>query len=223
MQRVKGSYRPWQTGCLGFFGLVFIVGGLAALVIPALASNVVSFDGGQLQFDLDSDGLIPIVSTMACVGLPLGGVGLLMIGAAVRTLLARARVSPPEVSLSNAAPRVGEIFTVDYQQTYRVATNVQLIRLSLILRESATYQRGTDSVTVTHDHFVQTYDLPPRQFTAGETFQERRQFQIPPLGMHSFAAHRNKLYWCLKVLVQIPGWPDFDDEFGLTVPPQVAR
>jgi hypothetical protein len=118
---------------------------------------------------------------------------------------------------------VGETFTVDYQQTFRVATQVQLMRLSLILRESATYQRGTDTVTVTHDHFVQTYDLPPRHMSAGEMFQDRRQFQIPPSGMHSFAANRNKLNWLIKVSVQIPGWPDFADEFSLTVPPELAR
>lgn len=221
MQRVSGNYRSWQTGCLGFFGLVFIVGGLAAIVIPAWAGDLVRFENGQLRLG-DGD-LISMLAVAGCVGLPLGGVGLLMIGAAVRTMLARARVAAPAVAVSTTTPRVGEIFTVDYQQTYRVATNVQLIRMSLILRESATYQRGTDSVTVTHDHFVQTYDLPPRQFSAGETFQDRRQFQIPPLGMHSFAANRNKLNWFLKVTVQIPGWPDFEDEFGLTVPPAVAR
>jgi hypothetical protein len=221
MQRVSGNYRGWQTGCLGFFGLVFIAGGLAAVVIPLVAGGLVDFSDGQLQLgDVD---LIPILSVVVCVGLPLGGVGLLMIGAAVRTMLARARVAPPAVAVSTTTPRVGEIFTVDYQQTYRVATNVQLIRMSLILRESATYQRGTDSVTVTHEHFVQTYDLPPRQFSAGETFQDRRQFQIPPLGMHSFAANRNKLNWFLKVTVQISGWPDFEDEFSLVVQPQIAR
>ncbi len=221
MQRLSGNYRPWQTGCLAFFGLVMMLGGAAALIIPVIAGDIVSFEGGQLRIDPEAG--IPILATVVCVGLPLGGIGLLMIGAAVRTMLARARVAPPEVAVSTTTPRVGEIFTLDYRQTYRVSTQVQLIRMSLILRESATYQRGTDTVTVTHDHFVQTYDLPERQMSAGETFQDRRQFQIPPLGMHTFVANRNKLNWFLKVTVTIPGWPDYEEEFSLTVPPVIVR
>jgi hypothetical protein len=223
MQRVSGNYRWWQSGCLAFFGLVFIGGGLAAVVIPIFAANLISFAGGQFQFNLGGEELLPMGITAVCVGLPLGLVGLLMVGGAVRTMLARARMTPPELAMSTSTPRVGEIFTVDYQQTFRAATNMQLLRLSLILRESATYRRGTDTVTVTHDHYVQTYDLPPRQFSGGETLRERRQFQIPPQSMHSFGASRNKLNWFLKVLVQVPGWPDFDDEFSLTVPPEIAR
>ena len=223
MQRVRGSYRWWQSGCLAFFGLVFIGGGLAAIVIPIVAGNLISLAGGQFQVNLEGEALLPMGITAVCVGLPLGLVGLFMVGAAVRTMLARARMTPPVVAMSSSTPRVGEIFTVDYQQTFRASTKVQLLRLSLILRESATYRRGTDTVTVTHDHYVQTYDLPSRQFSGGETMQERRQFQIPPQSMHSFAASRNKLNWCLKVLVQVPGWPDFDDEFSLTVQPAIAR
>ena len=221
MQRLSGNYRPWQTGCLAFFGLLMIVGGAAALIIPVIAGDIVSLNDGQINFD--SEDAIPILATVVCVGLPLGGVGLLIVGAAVRTMLARARVAPPEVTVSTTTPRVGETFTLNYQQAYRVSTQVQLIRMSLILRESATYQRGTDTVTVTHDHFVQTYDLPERQMAGGETFQDRRQFQIPPLGMHSFAANRNKLNWFLKIAVQIPGWPDYEEEFSLTVPPEIVR
>jgi hypothetical protein len=43
---------------------------------------------------------------------------------------------------------------------------------------------------------------------------------IPERTMHSFAAPHNKIVWVLRVLGDIPSWPDSEDEFVVTVAPR---
>ena len=79
-----------------------------------------------------------------------------------------------------------------------------------------------DTVTVTHEHLVQEYEEPPRRFQAGEALTQQRQFQVPRQGMHSFSANRNKLEWFIRARVEMNGWPDFIEEYPLSVQPRLA-
>jgi hypothetical protein len=141
----------------------------------------------------------------------------------LRPIVAGAKVSKPEAAVSNITPRVGEDVTFTYQQSFKSAIEVKRIAFQLILRESATYRRGTDTVTVTHDHIIQQYEQPPRRFEGGESINERRLFHISEGAMHSFEANRNKLRWIIKARVEMQGWPDYDEEFGLRVLPETVR
>ena len=136
-------------------------------------------------------------------------------------LLARARLTRPEVALSTQTPRVGEVVSLSYRQNFKAATDVQGIRFQMVLREKATYRRGTDTVTVTHDNVAQEYQIAGRHFAAGEGFQDQRQFRV--LGMHSFNASNNKLDWLIHVQVEMAGWPAFVEEYPLQVAPELAR
>ena len=136
-------------------------------------------------------------------------VGLFVMVLGVRPFIARAKVTEPEVALSNTSPAVGELITFSYRQTFKGAADAKRLQFQLVLRESATYRRGTDTVTVTHEHLVQEYEEPPRHFQAGEALPQQRQFQVPRQGMHSFSANRNKLEWFIRARVEMAGWPDF--------------
>ena len=149
-------------------------------------------------------------------------VGLAIMLAGLNPILAGTRVSPPEVHVSNTNLRSGDEFTLSYQQTFKAASDVERITMQLILRESATYRRGTDTVTVTHDHLIQSFETPARHFDGGESFSDNRRLLIPRGAMHSFEANRNKLRWLVKVKVEIKSWPDFEEEYSITVLPEMA-
>jgi hypothetical protein len=216
MQPVKRSSSGFQSGCFVFLGVIFVLVSCAGLgfVLPGMRGN---YTLANLISPQNIGGLIG----GAIFGLAFFAVGAVMMAAGVRVLLARARVTRPDVALSTQAPRVGEVVTLSYKQSFRTATEVQGIRFQLILRELATYRRGTDTVTVTHDNVAQEYQIAGRRFEAGEGFQDQRQFQAQ--GMHSFSASSNKLNWLIHVQVEMAGWPAFVEEYPLQVAPELAR
>jgi len=215
MQPVKRS-SGGQTGCLAFLGALFILLSCLGFLffLPEMGGNytLANLLSGQVI-----GGLIGGV----IFGLAFFVVGAVIFLIGVRVLLARARVTRPEVALSTQTPRVGESVSLSYKQNFKSATEVQGIRFQLLLREKATYRRGTDTVTVTHDNVVQEYQIAGRHFASGEGFQDQRQFQ--PQGMHSFSASHNKLNWLIHVQVEMAGWPAFVEEYPLQVPPELAR
>lgn len=216
MQPVRRTSFGGQYGCLVVLGLIFTLASCGGL---AIASPVF------IKGDFSPAGLLSAGNIGQLIG---GGLftlafllaGLLMLGIGGRGLLARARVTRPEVTLSTQSPRVGEVVTLSYRQTFRTGTDVQGIRFQLILRESATYRRGTDTVTVRYDNLVQEYTLPVRHFDSGEGFQDQRQFQ--PQGMHTFSVSNNKLAWLIHVQVEMAGWPAYTEEYPLQVAPELA-
>jgi hypothetical protein len=217
MQPVKRSSSGAQYIFLAFLGLIFTLASCGGLAI----ASPVFIQGNFSPAALLSAGNIGALIGGGIFTLAFLAVGLVMLGYGVRGLLARARVTRPEVALSTQTPRVGEGVTLTYRQTFRAGTDVQGIRFQLILRERATYRRGTDTVTVQHDNIVQEYQLPGRRFDAGQGFQDQRQFQVQ--GMHTFLASNNKLQWLIHVQVEMAGWPAYTEEYPLQVPPEFVR
>ena len=214
MQPVKRS-SGGQSGCLAFLGALFVL-----LSCLGLLFFVPEMQGNYTLANLLSSRVIGGLIGGVLFGLAFFVVGAVMLTIGVRVLLARARVTRPEVALSTQAPRVGEVVSLSYKQNFKSATDVQGIRFQLLLREKATYRRGTDTVTVTHDNVAQEYQIAGRRFEAGEGFQDQRQFQ--PLGMHSFSASNNKLDWLIHVQVEMAGWPAFIEEYPLQVSSELA-
>jgi hypothetical protein len=149
--------------------------------------------------------------------LPFAAVGLGLLVWAIWPWIASLRVARPQVSISNDQLRVGEEFGLVYQQSFKSAVDVNRFAIQLVLHESATYRRGTNTYTATYDHVIQQLDLPARHFDAGEVFAQRQTLAIPPNAMHSFSAYRNRLSWLIRLHVSIPGWPDFKQDYPVTV------
>jgi hypothetical protein len=156
-------------------------------------------------------------------GTPFVAVGIGLMVWAFLPLIVGMKIAKPEVSVSSDILRVGESFRFNYQQTFKRAADVKGIVVSFVFRESATYQRGTDTTTVTHEHEREKFEYPGRPVSAGAMFSEERTLQIPDDAMHTFVARRNKLQWFIKVHVAIAGWPDFKEEYEVKVLPERIR
>jgi hypothetical protein len=218
MQPVTRRSGGMGGGCLILFGAIFAVVGCGALVGPMLSFIPGVLAGGSVPGISD---LLPLAGSLL-FSVPFMLVGLFVMILGVRPFIARAKVTAPEVAISNTSPAVGEAINFTYRQTFKGAADAKRLQFQLVLRESATYQQGTDTVTVTHEHLVQEFEEPPRRFQAGEALQQNRQFQVPRQGMHSFSATRNKLEWFIRARVAMAGWPDFEEEYPLAVQPRLV-
>jgi len=198
-------------GCLIVFALFWT--GFSCLFCAApLAGGLATLASGNIGPAEILNMLIPSIFSLPFLAI---GIGLLVW--AVMPLIARTRVSAPDIAISSASLRAGEEFTLTYQQLFKGNVEVKRIAYQLIFRETAIYRRGTDTVTVHHENVIEEIEIPGRQFQAGESFNDLKRLHIPNEAMHTFVANRNKLQWFIKAKVEMAGWPDFNEEYPLVV------
>ena len=147
-------------------------------------------------------------------------IGLAMLVASLWRYFSKIRLGAPVIMISHTELRVGERFNLDYQQTFKVATDVAKASVSLVFQEAATYTQGTDTRTDRHDIAMEIYEIPGRHFEAGEVFQHGFSMAIPGDAMHTFIAKNNKLQWFIRVQVDIVDWPDLKEDYPIRVLPQ---
>ncbi|HRQ39829.1 MAG TPA: hypothetical protein PLD25_18130 [Chloroflexota bacterium] len=148
--------------------------------------------------------------------------GLIMLGYAATIYYSRARVGKPDITISNSNLRVGEQFTVNLMHTFKRNVQLESIVVQLVFKETATYQQGTDTRTVTHEDIYENFELPGGEYMAGQYIQETFTMQIPPDAMHTLKVRRNRLEWFVRVKADIAKLPDYVDEYELTVLPELA-
>jgi hypothetical protein len=141
-------------------------------------------------------------------------IGLVMIGAFVHQLLA---LSNPRLRLTIARwPRPGETLELEWECQGN-PSRLTALRLTLEGRESATYTRGTDTVTDSHvfARIELTKTDDPSAMLSGKA-----RVVLPLTTVPTFIASRNKLEWILSVRGTIPRWPDLSDDYPITILPR---
>lgn len=195
---VKSQNKP---GCLLLFGLFWIAFS-AVFVVIGIGDEDTTF--------------IIFGAVFVLIGL-----GLLLFGAL--SYYTRLRIGQPEITISEQMLRVGESFTVDLFHSFKSSVQVDDIRLELIFRETATYQQGTDTRTVTHNHVIAEFEEPGGHFQSGHLMQKNYNLQIPRDSMHTLKVRRNKLEWFVRFSMKVPRLPDFSEEYELEVVPVMAK
>lgn len=135
----------------------------------------------------------------------------------------RYRIGTPEITVSATTLRIGDPFTLTYRHPVRSSVTIDEIQVALVFREKATYQQGTDTRTVTHNHIIDPREIPAGAFQRGQVIEQMFEMQIPADAMHSLDVRRNKLEWLITVQLTIPRTPDIKQEYELTVLPEIAR
>jgi Protein of unknown function (DUF3592) len=141
-------------------------------------------------------------------------VGLGMIAAALHQFLALFNPKPELTARAGAVPLGGTV-EVDFRLSGSVK-RISRLRVTLEGTESATYRRGTNTVT-DKSVFARVLLLDtgdPMQMSSGTL-----RAVVPADLMHTFDAPNNKITWTLRVRGEIPKWPDVDAEYPLTVSP----
>jgi hypothetical protein len=147
--------------------------------------------------------------------------GLALAAGAVAKILAMSRFHPPVVTVSVQPLFLGEPFVCQVVQRAKKPVQINRINLKLICRESATYRSGTNTVTVNHDAW--TAEAVVAEGATADSLrpiEALHQWQIPPDGMHTFHAAKNKIEWILRIHTDVPRWPDYTMELPLVVAPR---
>ena len=141
-------------------------------------------------------------------------VGLGAIGALIYTLAA---IFNPAVELAlstGAIPRGGS-FDVAWQLSGRTSI-VDSLKVTVEGEESATYRRGTSTITATSVFcsmpIVEVTDSQDMEFGSVSA-------TIPLDTMHTFTADRNKISWRITVVGDIPYWPNIKETYEFRVKP----
>lgn len=187
------------------------------LLVIAFFWNAVSYAvAGGLWLTKDN---IPWFAWLIITLFPL--VGLVLLIAAVRRLMAEAKLHPPQVTVAIQPLYLGEELTGRFDQTAKSHAIINNVTVKLICRESAIYRSGTDTRTVTHDVLSEEFTLPGVQNADAQTgLHGEFRFRIPEEAMHSFSAHRNKIQWLLETHTDVAGWPDYKATLALEIAPQ---
>ena len=147
---------------------------------------------------------------------------LILWGVVILGVIKRRYYGAPDIAISKPQVGVGEEFAMSYHHEFKRNIPVKQYIFRLIMRESATYQRGTDTVTVTHDHKIDEFGYPPQTFPRGHVIQDQWNVKIPPTGMHTFSARRNKIQWFIQIEIDGPGPLDVKREYEVIVLPQAV-
>jgi Protein of unknown function (DUF3592) len=145
-------------------------------------------------------------------------IGLFLLGAFFHALLA---LTNPRLRLTvnRQTIRPGDWLELEWECSGN-PSRITSLTIALEGRESATYTRGTDTVTDTHVFArlaLATLD------DAAAILSGRTRFQIPADAMPTFIVTHNKFEWRLIVRGSIPRWPDISDDYTVTVlPPRSA-
>lgn len=145
---------------------------------------------------------------------PFLAVGFAIIGAAFYFGLAMTNARPV-IRLPRNYIVPGETLQLEWSLSGNVA-KVERISISLEGKESATYRRGTRTVTDTHSflsHPLITV-VEKERLRNGEL-----SVSLPASLMHTFEASNNKITYAIKVHGTIPKWPDIHAEFAVVVAP----
>jgi hypothetical protein len=221
--RLKPQNRTQWIGLIFVSGFVLCIGcsflfGAASIFGPVFTSPV--REGESRIPALLSTGftfLICFVPTMV----PFLGFGGFLLYKLLNPVVAKAKVEPAELIVSKDTIRVGETFRVTYRQGFKLAADVEKIQIQFVLRETATYRRGTNTYTAVHNHphFEQTY--PGRRYENGQRFEDSIELAIPKDSMHTFIASRNTLRWFIHIEIDFAKWPDYKEDFEIRVLPEM--
>ena len=145
-------------------------------------------------------------------------VGVYLVVKTIMMGMARVKLSEPTLTASVHPLRLDESFQVHFSQRAKQPVYVERVAVKLVCRESATYRRGTDTHTVTHDVHEAEHEIAVDiQADSRHPIDATLELRIPADGMHTFHAPRNRIDWLLQVCTAVANWPDYTETFELKV------
>lgn len=190
-------------------------GGIAAIVIGLIGLGIVA----ALSFGLEAHFCL----IFGCGGIA-GLVALLGVWGVIHGRIVGARLGNATLTLSSYPLKIGERFTVTYEQPVRSTHDIEFVELTLTCEETARYRVGTDTRTVRHTALQEHRTLLEGGTATPEApLASAVEFEIPPGAMHTFDQSNNKILWTLKLRVDIAKLPDYVAECPLEVSPRLAN
>ena len=164
---------------------------------------------------MDSDnGISPLlIFPLMCVGPIIFAIVVI----AGHSLLLSTLIGIPQTLMSTVVLKRGDELKIHYVQAIKRNVTLKSMTFSLVLQESATYDQGSSTVTVTHDHVIQQEVFMDVAITSDIGIDQHLTFIVPNDAMHSFEVTRNSLQWYVRVNLDIPNFPDYHKDYKVKV------
>lgn len=121
----------------------------------------------------------------------------------------------PRLRVSGRAVRLGSTLEISWELPGR-AHVVRRLQIFLEGREEATYQHGS-TTTTDREVFAKIEIADTTEIDSIRSGSSR--VTLPSELMHSFVADHNKVVWELKVMGDIPRWPEIAEEYAFEILP----
>lgn len=158
-----------------------------------------------------------------CIG---GGVTLLLVfifgGMALKARAKKKVFEQSHLMASGNQLRIGDTISLQYTHPFKRNWNVEQFSIGLVLQESVTYTRGTDTYTDTHDHEIDVVGQTLQTVGDGQGISQTAQFRVPYGNPPSFAANRNRLKWYIVVKIRFAKKNAYEQRYEIQVAPVVA-
>jgi hypothetical protein len=154
------------------------------------------------------------------LGLAVAGFGGWQLFAMLRNKLAQQRISALEVEVHPAKIRGGNAVECKFLFDSRDARRLRKITAALKAEERVVSGAGGLKNTHTHKIYEAVFEQSNQDVIPfGNTTEIKIPVPIPPQAPSTFRAPDNALIWSIRVQIDIPGWPDWVQEFPITVIP----
>ncbi len=154
------------------------------------------------------------------LGLAVAGFGGWQLFVMLRDKLAQQRVSALEVEVQPVKIRAGNAVECKFLFDSRDARRLRKITATLKAEERVVSGTGGLKKTHTHKIYETVVEQSNQDVVAfGDKTEIKIPVPIPPHAPSTFRAPDNALIWSIRVQIDIPDWPDWVQEFPLTVIP----
>ncbi len=170
---------------------------------------------GLVMVFLAGSNLVALLLGLAAAGF--GGWQLFLM---LRNKLAQQKLGKVEVQIDPAKVRVGD--QVECKFLFDARDARRLRKITATLKGEERVVSGSGGIRNTHAHTI--YEAAVEQLnqnvvSAGDKTEIKLPLQIPPNAPSTFYAPDNDLLWSIRVQIDIPDWPDWVQEFPITVMP----
>ncbi len=168
---------------------------------------------GVAMIVLGGSNLVALLLGLAVAGF--GGWQLFMM---LRNKLAQQRVSALEVNVQPVKISAGNAVTCSFLFDSRDARRLRKITATLKAEERVVSGAGGLKNTHTHKIYETVVEQSNQDVVAfGDKTEIKIPVPIPPHAPSTFRAPDNALIWSIRVQIDIPNWPDWVQEFPITV------
>lgn len=173
-------------------------------------------------------GIAGIVIAIFCMGVLgpqfvaaiLGVVALIAGYSFLRRFKVYKALCPGELFVQQWPLRRNESIRIRYLRLIKTSATVQSVTARLQCVESATYQQGTDTRTVTETVYTADLEEVEREGDL-DKIQVDWQLEIPAYKPPSLDVYRNEIRWSVVVALNFNEIPEDDSTFALLVGPEV--
>lgn len=136
----------------------------------------------------------------------------------IKSKVAKQKLGEARLDIEEKHYRSGDEIHAVISFTPPKPIHINHIRLQLLFTETSVKGKGDNSKTLSHVQVIANKSVLENRTLPGQLpFTQSARFMLPEDLMHNFHCGENSLNWLVRADIDIPNWPDWQDEFYIQV------